>query len=263
MLTRAKRKLQDINGELEVKGFSIRPNTFPCTPNVYATCRRHVDKHGHTIFNYNERNTQEDYKRSQAPLDVLYKKNHELRLFISRINKYLTRQFPDHCPNSWVVLKSSEGCQRQAIHTDYPLTNTTTKKITSSSPTTTAISTPTPTLEPTPTPTPVPLATKQNKIIPVNAIVALENQTQIHVWPASHRLLRHELTTNTTINKLTLNMSTGDLLLFRGDLLHCGSEYNNCSNIRLHCYLDCGFREDDRTYTMKDFYASFQNQILD
>ena len=183
MLTRSQHTIQYINSQLDTIGFVSKPNLFPCTPHLYQTLHEHVDDFGNAIFNYNELNTEEDYKRSQVPLDELCTTDYEVRCFILRINTYLQRQFPKHRPNAWVVLKSIEGCQRQAIHTDYPLSAPTHVQDTQVDELETDID------------------SKQRRPIPINALVALENNTQIHVWPTSHRLLRNQLQPDVTIQK--------------------------------------------------------------
>lgn len=44
-----------------------------------------------------------------------------------------------------------------------------------------------------------------------------------------------------------VNLNKGDILLFRGDLVHSGSGYDDF-NHRLHCYMDYGYREPNKTW---------------
>jgi hypothetical protein len=65
--------------------------------------------------------------------------------------------------------------------------------------------------------------------------VALQDGTTLDVWPGA-------LTTEpgrwpASIPRCQVRLQAGDVLLFRGDLVHAGSAYN-AANVRLHCYLD-------------------------
>jgi hypothetical protein len=50
-------------------------------------------------------------------------------------------------------------------------------------------------------------------------------------------------------NSTILNLNKGDILIFRADLVHAGSDYDEL-NIRLHTYLDSPDvqRDNNRTY---------------
>lgn len=59
---------------------------------------------------------------------------------------------------------------------------------------------------------------------PYGMIVALDDNTRFIVYPDKN-------------TKKYLRLNRGDILIFRGDLLHAGSEYY-VQNIRLHAYID-------------------------
>lgn len=96
-----------------------------------------------------------------------------------------------------VALKSLPGCQEQPMHMDYELD--------------------TPEFDHLP-PTSHPCA----------AIIALQDGTLLPTWPrlADGSIVRY----NVELNK-------GDVLWFRGDLVHAGAEYGE-QNVRIHAFLD-------------------------
>jgi ectoine hydroxylase-related dioxygenase (phytanoyl-CoA dioxygenase family) len=59
-----------------------------------------------------------------------------------------------------------------------------------------------------------------------------------------------------------IEMKKGDILMFRGDLVHSGSKYEK-SNIRLHCFMDSGFRTPNRTYLIHTHASEHMRQIID
>lgn len=60
---------------------------------------------------------------------------------------------------------------------------------------------------------------------PMACVIALQNETKMYI---------RSLSTN---NEKCLLLQKGDLLLFRGDVKHCGADYDKL-NIRLHAYID-------------------------
>lgn len=159
---------------------------------------------------------------------------------MDELDSVLVELFPHLEPNDWVVIGSKLGCKDQAAYTDYP-----------------------PTLD-----------MKNDGMVPINVLIALEPQTFINVWPRSHRLICNDLLDDegnsawdtmdkqiAPIGMQTLELSKGDLLLFRGDLVHAGASYET-SNHRLHCYLDSWAREKNRTWIIhKHASADMANVI--
>ena len=68
--------------------------------------------------------------------------------------------------------------------------------------------------------------------VPRVCVVALQNRTKLDVWKHSH-----QLSTVDPQQRITINMSAGDALFFRGDLVHAGSAYD-VRNTRLHVFID-------------------------
>eukprot|EP00940_MAST-03C_sp_MAST-3C-sp2_P000850 g850.t1 len=79
--------------------------------------------------------------------------------------------------------------------------------------------------------------------VPLGMIVAIMNETKLKIWPNSHRDWKPHVSTYVTLN-------AGDILLFRGDLIHAGCRYKN-ENVRIHGYLD-----SERVDRIKEMKAS-------
>ena len=102
----------------------------------------------------------------------------------------------------WVALRTMEGAQRQYAHTDYD-----------------------------------PEATKplQNNQMPLLAFIPLEDNTQLYIWNPSKGILNGTYR-NVTVKPSLLTVHRGDLVIFRGDLIHAGAEWNGSPRYRLHCF---------------------------
>ncbi len=130
---------------------------------------------------------------------------------------YLTKF---HCVDYFVLLRSLPGCERQLAHTDY-----------------------------------IPdeellMSTAENR--PLLCVLALEDNTKLVVWPGSHKLIGGRGRTIKPIEPHIVWLEAGDAILFRGDLVHAGAEYET-ENIRLHCYIDSKAvnRHPNRTYIIQ------------
>jgi hypothetical protein len=138
-----------------------------------------------------------DKKRLQARLDIDEK---DLPGF-SDINVALGIPYTT---DSFVALKSLGGCLAQKAHIDYVIP---------------------PQHDPT------------NYRISYGAIIAIEKETTLDVWPGSHHYIGAATPPLSPIPRKTVSMGPGDVCVFRGDLVHAGSNYYN-ENMRLHCYRD-------------------------
>lgn len=123
----------------------------------------------------------------------------------------------DHRVQDFVLLRSLSGCTRQMAHTDY-------------------------------IPTDELLGCPTNKL-PYLFLFAVEDNTSLIVWPSSHRIVRGR---GRTTSPYKLYLSAGDAVLFRPDLVHAGSEYEN-ENVRIHCYIDSSHvrRDPNRTWIIR------------
>ena len=72
----------------------------------------------------------------------------------------------------------------------------------------------------------------QNQV-PLSALFALEDCT-LQVWPGALLLKKQK---GHWIDRKQISLKQGQLIVFRGDLVHAGSAYSSL-NLRLHFYLD-------------------------
>jgi hypothetical protein len=109
-----------------------------------------------------------------------------------------------------VVLVSLPGCAEQKPHTDYDANS---------------------------------LNGISSSVIPRGVLVALEENTTLEVWPGSHD------TNKRGIQKRTIRLDSGDVIIFRGDVVHAGSAYKS-ENTRIHIFADhpSFTRSANRTY---------------
>ncbi len=159
-----------------------------------------------------------DRKRRQCSLYTSAK-------YMKRFTNLLDHQIKEiisseRVKSNWIVLHSKKGCRRQQAHTDY---------------------------EPTGGILEVP-----NEDIPLAAVLALEDNTKLVVWPGS---IGFDFTDFKENDGIELVFNAGDLVVFRGDLVHAGAAYQE-ENIRLHCYLDHKDvdRKNNRTLLVKETY---------
>lgn len=167
-----------------------------------------------SIFNHNGTAPDNDHLRTQAyvstpsdydigGVDALFSRRD---LFASELRR-----------SPFVALHAAPGCQAQHAHADYPPTGD---------------------------------AARARGVL-----LALEPQTTLDVWPRSCHL-DLELQDSATVvrgirdgssvadfpcafplRRHQVHLSAGDVVVFRGDLVHAGSAYAR-SNVRMHCYMD-------------------------
>lgn len=158
--------------------------------------------------------SENDHKRRQVniPASEVMDFREEL-LQLPFLTKY-------HCLDYFVLLRSLPGCTRQLAHTDYI-------------PDEELLS-----------------CTPEDR--PLLCVFALENNTKLIVWPGSHKLLHGRGRSMKPIEPHTVLLDAGDAIVFRGDLVHAGAEYET-ENIRLHCYIDSKAvnRHPNRTYIIR------------
>lgn len=134
--------------------------------------------------------------------------------------QYLPFLTNSHKINDFVLLRSLPGCSRQLAHTDYiPDTS---------------------------------LLQCEAEKIPYLFLYALEDETHLIVWPGSHKVIQGRGRTIVPIQPTKITLQAGDALVFRADLVHAGSEYEN-ENIRIHCYIDSKdvYRHPNRTWIIR------------
>lgn len=159
-----------------------------------------------------------DQKRKQ----ILFKEgkwSSQLRVLTSRIRDVMKGIVPNRTANDHVFLLSEDGCSNQRAHCDWD-----------------------PELG---------QSISDDGVFdgyPMGGLLALEDSTYLNVWPGS-------ITFDHTrqYNHMRIVLNSGDLLLFRADLIHSGSSFEN-SNLRVHCFYDKHNlkRDDNKTYYMDE-----------
>jgi hypothetical protein len=196
--------------EVQIMGYKVFKNVIDVPENVINYMKKQVDTKGAPIFNHNENNKRTDNKRLQCNLAF---HQEYMKDFMGKIEMFITKNISTKLtPNNWVVLKSLTGCKNQASHSDY-----------------------------------VPdeefidaLSTESEDMIPLLVIISLMSNTKLHVWEKSVKLItfpENKLTEINPINCKVVSLDKGDVLVFRADLIHAGSDYAE-ENVRLHVYLD-------------------------
>ena len=85
------------------------------------------------------------------------------------------------------------------------------------------------------------LFTVDSGTIPHSALLAIEDDTSLVVWKGSHKFMRPPMLVNHMYNVKDLGRGTtillrkGDVIIWRGDLIHAGARYTE-SNLRLFVY---------------------------
>lgn len=123
-----------------------------------------------------------------------------LRGLVGRMRRLVSKEAPTLTMSSPVIIKSLRGCRSQMVHCDYD---------------------------------PESLTDLRDDMVPHGMLVALEEGTSLLVYPGSHRLKEVEQPEGA----VSVHLSAGDAVVFRGDLLHAGSSYSS-ENTRMHVYLD-------------------------
>lgn len=158
----------------------------------------------HVIFNNAAANSEEnDGKRLQVDLSTIETSSTTFHQFMLGLKARLREMVPSFRVGGASVLRSEAGCQAQLPHLDYP---------------------------------PTPLDDDDvSADVPLGCLVALMDGTRITVWPGA---IGHHLRGSCLrIQPRTLVLNAGDVLLFRGDLVHAGASSEEV-NVRVHCYLE-------------------------
>ncbi len=209
-----KRSLEQTNLEqLHTDGYVHIKKAIKISNDIHDECITQSNKKSSAIFNHNELMSKNDKKRKQTNLST---KKQNMKNFIKNTNEYLKTNINSKLDiNNWVIIKSLPNCHGQAAHCDYAQVGN--------------------------------IMNVQNDLMPLSVIIALQPDTKLDVWPKSIRNSKIKMPKQ--INKLTLNINTGDMIVFRGDLVHAGSEYDK-ENYRLHAFMDSSKvpRTNNRTW---------------
>jgi hypothetical protein len=143
--------------------------------------------------------SENDHKRKQVTIPgSLVKQFREAILKLPLLTKH-------HSVDHFVLLRSLPGCQRQLAHTDYVPDDEFLQSLPEER--------------------------------PLLCVLALEEKTKLVVWPRSQKVICGRGRSLDPIHPRVVWLEPGDALVFRGDLVHAGAEYES-ENIRLHCYID-------------------------
>lgn len=124
---------------------------------------------------------------------------------MSIVRQKIATAFPDYDIVDETFLLSLAGCQRQVAHRDI---NQLSEQFQAH--------------------------VESGGAVPLSCIVAVQHGSSVCVWPGSHR---HDDFAPQEADMVRVTLSRHDLIVFRGDLVHCGSAYD-CSNLRIHFFLD-------------------------
>ena len=203
------------NFQLHVDGFQVFRGEFPVKDSTVDMLKRnHLENPqlSEVIFNNGDAGgSVNDGRRLQLPFLKLADVPEAVELQELVVAEMLKR-FPHRRPSDLVMLVSESGCQPQREHSDY-----TRPKL-------------------------LRVGGNDDRM-PLACIIALQDGTTIDVWPGSIRWAEKKETENdsSTFNEslvpLKVALNRGDVLFFRGDLVHAGAA-STLFNIRLHIYLD-------------------------
>lgn len=202
------------HSSLHSDGYIIFKNAIDVRDEILEELKSQVNKKVSIIFNRNELTGKNDRKRLQCDLNY---KEQFMEKFIEQISEFINGKINDDrlTFNNWTILYSKQGCQRQAPHTDYVADDQFIKSMT--------------------------YANQKNKgLIPLLVLISVMPETYLNIWEKSIGLITTEqvdFKDRPKIESKKLMLNKGDIVIFRADLIHAGSDYDK-ENIRLHVYLD-------------------------
>lgn len=155
---------------------------------------------GEAVFNNckNYDSRRNDNKRLQLAVEKI--KSNDMSHFDEVLTNRLAELVPGHKKDSMVGLLSMDGCKAQLAHTDF-------------------------------TPDFLKCVVDDNQM-PLACLIALTDGTMFDVWPGAIRFDKSR-----KIKPMSVRLEAGDVLIFRGDLVHGGAAAKE-SNVRLHAYLE-------------------------
>lgn len=215
---------------LDIDGFEVIRDGFTISEEEFEQLKHHAIRRMvpemDVIFNNaaagDERN---DQLRSQIDFKKFVGTDSVMAALQQRLNGKLREMFPWLEPNDMVVLRSDPGCADQRSHTDYTKQDLLRRK-------------------------------RQRRDLLVNdmrmplaSVVAVMPNTFFDVWPGAIDCFGQG--NGRVFSHLRLVLNPGDLLIFRGDLVHGGAAFDTF-NIRIHTYMDLETvrRTKDTTFYM-------------
>jgi hypothetical protein len=187
---------------LHVHGFQVMPAlmTDKVNDQLISTCKTRCEQEGEVIFNNVKKaeSRHNDGLRVQLSTDKI----DGTAPFKATLAERLKDGFPLHKVDSMVALLSKPGCKAQLAHTDY---------------------------------TPKTLANATDDKMPLACLVALMDGTALDVWPGA---IRGFDKSRRVYHPMQVKLNKGDMLIFRGDLVHAGAACGEVANLRFHAYMD-------------------------
>lgn len=214
--------------QLHTDGYTVVRGVLPVDAEQHAAMVRYARDHGRAIFNHRDDRQRtdgghgrNDLRRRQCTVSGRRAPKPLLSVLKAAESAMAERGWSHgRTLSPWALLRSLPGCQRQAAHADYV-----------------------PSAQ---------LVAAADDDMPLAVLVALQNGTTLDVWPRSIRLIgadAQQVREHACIRRRTVQLDAGDVLAFRGDLVHAGSAYDT-ENVRLHVYLDTTSvpRQPNRTW---------------
>lgn len=205
-------------------GFMVIPGLMvDCITNeLIVACKAQCEKEGEVVFN-NAKNP-ESRHNDKKRVQLSADKIAELAEFQRVLKERLAPHFPRHKVDSMVALLSKTWCKAQLSHTDF---------------------------------TPETLANATDDTTLLASLSALMDGMLFDVWPGAIRF-----DASRSYKPMKIKLNKGDVLIFRGDLVHAGASVGVVENVRIHAYLDVegvvrpkhkeGDMEVEETYFMCD-----------
>lgn len=221
---------------LDVDGFEVIRGGFVVSEDELKALKRHamtMVPETDVIFNNaaaddeanDKRRSQVEFKRFIGT-DVMMARMHE------RLNGMLLELYPSLKPNDMVILRSDPGCADQRSHTDYTWQDWRRRQ------------------QQGQTKRPKCSNKMVDAKVPLACVVAVMPSTYFDLWPGAINCF-DGVKDGRVFSHLRLVLNPGDLLIFRGDLVHAGAGFD-LFNIRIHTYLDAMgvHRTKDTTFYM-------------
>jgi hypothetical protein len=213
---------------LHEDGFQVFPGMMSdcISQELIDLCKTRCKEVGEVVFNNSRKvnSRQNDKKRMQLSVDRI--DGAAMARFKQVLTERLSGVLPRHKVSSMVALLSKLFCKAQLAHTDF-------------------------------SPDTLSNVLLDDKKMPLACLVVLMDGTVFDVWPGAIRFEK-----NRDFKPMHLKLRAGDVLIFRGDLVHAGAAVGEVENVRFHAYLDVegvvrpkhkeGDMEVEETYFMCD-----------
>ena len=212
--------------ELHRDGFQVYPSWFVMDAKIVNLLLLHSSTRTEIIFNNGKVDDDEnDQLRRQIFFRDFEAVDKELPKVRISISVKLDSMFAKHRSQDMVVLRSEPGCSAQRSHTDY---------------------------------LPEDVGDLPDELMPLGCVVACMDKTFFDVWPGAIRCFEPPTVVGKAFEHVRLELNTGDMVLFRGDLVHAGASFD-ALNVRIHTYLDV--RRAKRSQNTTNFVDAEEGRV--